>query len=101
MQVMDNLSCMTSQVNAAPRAVIFLDEDSDVSQAFIVADEDVSIEIYYPSADKVLLGLVSIYYAWHQSFPPAYKQAMRFFSHKIFKVKINSNSGVGKFLRKL
>lgn len=98
---MDNLNCLKSQTNGAPRAVVFMNDESAVSQAFIAADKKFTIEVENPSPQRVLLGLVSVYYAWHQSFPSAYKQALQFFAHKIFKTNINNNSAVGKFLKKL
>lgn len=98
--MMDSLGCLKSQKNGAPRVVIFY-KGSDDLQVFIVADENLTIEISTPSPEYVIIGILSIYFAWHQSYPAAYKQPLDFFASKIFKSQVKANSGVGKFLRKL
>lgn len=99
---MARLNCLEAQDNAAPRAVVFRNEnDPDDVQVYITADNNKKIEITSPTPAKVLLGLLATYYAWHQAFPAAYKQSLELFSHKILKTEVSLNSGVGKFLRQL
>lgn len=89
-------------MNAAPRVIIFLDEnDTDESQVFLAADENIRIQVQKPSAPKIVLALIAIYWVWHQSYPLIYKHSLEFFSFKIFKTSTTAHGLVGKFLRKL
>lgn len=100
LQVLSSTDCLLSFKEAAPRAVIFLQEDT-IRQAFIVADEDVKLEIPEPTTAKILVGLVSAYYAWHRNYPTAYANLLDFLAYRIFGARLKNDTTVAKFLRKL
>lgn len=96
---MDLVSCLESQKNAAPRLVVFLTENLIDCQAFVVADQNLNIEVPDPTPEKSILCLIATYYAWHQLYPAAYKNVLEFFAFKVFKFKVKNNYCLNKFLR--
>ena len=99
---MGSLDSLDSAQGAVPRAILFVNEaEGTIDQAFIIADDNIQVEVPEPTTAKILMVLLSSYYAWHRSFPTAYTNALDFFAFKMFRIECKKNNAVAKFLRKL
>ena len=81
-----------------PRAVLFVDEEESLNQAFIVADEDLVIEIDQPTTIKAAASLIACYYTFHREFPLAYRNFLQFIAYSVFAAEIKSVAAQ-KYLR--
>lgn len=99
-QMMGNVHFLDTNIDDAPRAVIYTDGE-DIATAYLVADAEIKIEIPKATIEKVIAGLFASYYVWNRNFPKVYANILTYMSNEILKSPISNVTTLRKFIRSL